>query len=93
MTKKRTRGDILREIAKLEDELDAMDNDYVRRWCGEAQLDSECTINRINTLRKELVGCHRNEPVNMKAYEYHIVSDVELDLEKIVREGIKGIIL
>lgn len=93
MANKRTRADILREIADLEDELARMDQDYLNVKRDIPKLNSEETIDRINVLRRKLVTNRDYNAVNLRAYEYHIVSDVELDFERIVREGIKGILL
>lgn len=91
MAKKRTRADILREIADLEDELRCTGCDLKERKNKGVKLEYEFIEDKILDLHKTIAGIPMNS--NMKAYEYHIISNVELDLEQILREGIKGILL
>lgn len=97
MAKERTRADILREIADLEDELREHDRYYcdcqLRERRNITKLGYEFSQDKIFDLQKKLAGVRKNDCANMKAYEYHVVSDTELDFDKILLYGIKGIAL
>ena len=87
----RTRADILRDIAALEDELMEMDGHLDCRYYGVPTLNYERKEKELYKMRRQLANIP--ERSNVRAYEYHIISNTELDFDKILVEGIRGIIL
>ena len=85
----RTRAEILRDIEVLRDELAVMDGYLDHRYCGKPTLNYERGEERLYKLRRQLANIPENS--NVRAYEYHIISNVELDLNAILTEGIRGI--
>lgn len=85
----RTRADILRDIADLEDELAVMDGYLNARYCGVPTLNYENKEKELYKMRRQLANIPAGS--NVRAYEYHIISNTELDLDRILMEGIKGI--
>lgn len=85
----RTRADILRDIAELEDELAVMDGYLNTRSCGVPTLNYESKERELYKMRRQLANIPAGS--NVQAYEYHIISNTELDLDRILIEGIRGI--